>query len=139
MLDPGNPKHAHALERLGRDPIAWLTTVRRNGQPQSSPVWFVWEGSTLLLYSIPTSAKIPNIRTNPRVSLHLSDDGSGGDIVTFEGTAEIVEGAPGPDTVPAYVDKYRGLIEGMGANPEQFGGLYATAIRIRPTRVRVYE
>ncbi len=60
-------------------------------------------------------------------------------IVTFEGTAVSVECAPGPDTVPAYVDKYRGLIEGMGANPEQFGGLYATAIRIRPTRVRVYE
>jgi len=139
MLDPRDPKHAHAHDRLGREPIAWLTTVRASGQPQSSPVWFVWEGSTFLVYSVPTSAKVPNIRANPRVSLHLSDDGTGGDIVTFEGTAEIVEGAPSPDTVPAYLDKYRGMIEEMGANPEQFGGLYATAIRITPTRVRVYE
>ena len=139
MLDPSDPKHAHALDRLGREPIAWLTTVRRSGQPQSSPVWFVWEGSTFLMYSIPTSAKVPNIRANPRVSIHLSDDGTGGDVVTFEGTAEIVEGAPSPDTVPAYLDKYRGMIEEMGANPAQFGALYATAIRITPTRVRVYE
>ena len=139
MLDPNDAKHAHALERLGRDPVAWLTTVRPNGQPQSSPVWFVWEGSTFLMYSIPTSAKVPNIRANPRVSLHLSDDGSGGDVVTFEGTAEIVEGAPAPNQVSDYLEKYRVLIEEMGANPEQFGGLYATAIRITPTRVRVYE
>src|SRR5262245_58689073 len=121
MLDPGDPKHAHALERLGREPIAWLTTVRANGQPQSSPVWFVWEGSTFLLYSIPTSAKVPNIRANPRVSVHLSDDGSGGDVVTFEGTAEIVEDAPRVETVSAYVEKYREMIQAMGTDPEQFG------------------
>ena len=131
--------HAHALERLGREPIAWLTTVRRDGQPQTSPVWFIWEGSTILVYSIPTSAKVPNIRANPRVSIHLSDDGTGADIVTFEGTAEIVEGAPSPDADQAYVDKYREMIEAMGADPAQFGGLYATGIRITPTRVRVYE
>ncbi len=139
MLDPTDPKHAHALERLGREAIAWLTTVRRDGQPQSSPVWFLWEGSAFLLFSIPTSAKVPNIRANPRVSLHLSDDGAGADVVTFEGTAEIVEGMPSPDAVPAYVDKYRGMIEEMGANPTQFGAEYATAIRVTPTRVRVYE
>jgi len=138
MLDPSDPKHARALDRLGREPIVWLTTVRRSGQPQSSPVWFVWEGSTFLLYSIPTSAKVPNIRANPRVSLHLSDDGTGGDVVTFEGTAEIVEGSPSPDR-SAYLDKYRGMIEEMGTNPIQFGALYATAIRVTPTRVRVYE
>ena len=139
MLDPSDPKHAHALDRLAREPIVWLTTVRPSGQPQSSPVWFVWEGSTVLLYSIPTSAKVPNIRENPRVSLHLSDDGIGGDVVTFEGTAEIVEGAPSPETVSAYLEKYRGMIEEMGTNPTEFGALYATAIRITPTRVRVYE
>ena len=39
----------------------------------------------------------------------------------------------------AYLDKYRGVIAEMGANPEQFGGLYSAAIRVTPTRVRVYE
>jgi PPOX class probable F420-dependent enzyme len=139
VLDPDDPKHGHALERLGREPVLWLTTVRGDGQPQSSPVWFVWDGSTFLVYSVPSSPKVPNIRANPQVSMHLADDGAGGDIVTLEGTAQILEDAPRPDRVPAYVEKYRGLIEEMGANPEQFGGMYAAAIRITPTRVRVYE
>ena len=139
MFDLSDPKHAHANERLGRETILWLTTVRPDGQPQSSPVWFIWNGSEFLLYSIPTSPKVPNIRANPRVALHLDDDGAGGDIVTIEGTGRIAEDAPGFHEVDTYMEKYRGLIEEMGANTEQFAGLYATAIRITPTRVRVYE
>jgi len=139
LLDPSDPKQAHALDRLRREPILWLTTVRTDGQPQSSPVWFVWDEQSFLIFSIPTSQKVPNIRANPRVALHLGDDGVGADIVTLEGTAQIVENAPGVDKVPAYVEKYRGLIEDMGASPSQFAGLYSTAIRVTPTRVRVAE
>jgi PPOX class probable F420-dependent enzyme len=139
LLNPLDPKRAHALERLRTERVLWLTTVRPDGQPQSSPVWFVWDESTFLIYSIPSSPKVPNIRSNPKVALHLADDGAGGDIVTFEGKALILDGAPGPDHVRAYLEKYRGMIAEMGANAEQFGGLYSAAIRVTPTRVRVYE
>ena len=139
MFDPSDPKDAHALDRLRREPILWLTTVRMDGQPQSSPVWFVWDERSFLIYSITTSPKVPNIRANPRVALHLGDDGVGADIVTLEGTAQILENAPGVDQVPAYVEKYRGLIEEMGADPSQFASLYSTAIHVTPTRVRVAE
>ena len=139
MLRPEDPKHAHALDRLRTEPVLWLTTVRPGGQPQSSPVWFVWEESTFLIFSIPTSPKVSNIRSNPKVALHLADDGVGGDIATFEGIAEILADAPGPNQVAAYVEKYRTLIERMGTNPEQFGGLYSAAIKVTQTRVRVYE
>ena len=139
MLDARDPKHAHALDRLRREPILWLTTVRSDGQPQSSPVWFVWDEQSFLIFSIPTSQKVPNIRSNPRVALHLGDDGVGADIVTLEGAARIVENTPRVDQLPEYVEKYRGLIEEMGTNPSQFAGLYSTAIRVTPTRVRVAE
>jgi PPOX class probable F420-dependent enzyme len=55
-------------ERLAREVVIWLTTVRSDGQPQTSPVWFVWDGQSFLIYSIPRSQKVPNIRGNPRVS-----------------------------------------------------------------------
>jgi Pyridoxamine 5'-phosphate oxidase len=38
------PEHAAALERLRTDLILWLTTVRPGGQPQSTPVWFHFDG-----------------------------------------------------------------------------------------------
>ena len=37
-------------ERLSADLIVWLTTVDASGQPQSTPVWFWWDGSTFLIY-----------------------------------------------------------------------------------------
>jgi hypothetical protein len=41
--------------------------------------------------------------------------------------------------VEAYADKYRQLITEMGAEPEPFAREYSTAIRITPTRRRVYR
>jgi PPOX class probable F420-dependent enzyme len=129
---------SYVEERLGREPVIWLTTVREDGQPQTSPVWFVWDGESFLIYSMPRSQKVPNIRRNPRVSLNLDGDGTGGGIVSIEGDARIDDGAPPPNDVPPYVGKYEQLIRDMGAEPEPFGREYSTAIRVTPTRRRVY-
>ena len=126
-------------ERLAREVVMWLTTVRSDGQPQTSPVWFVWDGQSFLIYSIPRSQKVPNIRANPKVSLNLDGDGMGGGIVTIEGEARIDDGAPKAHEVETYADKYRQLIKEMGAEPEPFAKEYSTAIRVIPTRRRIYR
>ena len=41
--------------------------------------------------------------------------------------------------VEAYMDKYRQLILGMSSEPEPFARAYSTAIRVRPTRRRVFR
>jgi PPOX class probable F420-dependent enzyme len=126
-------------ERLTREVVIWLTSVRPDGQPQTSPVWFVWDGQSFLIYSIPRSQKVPNIRGNPKVSLNLDGDGTGGGIVTIEGEAHIDEGAPLAHQLQTYADKYRHLIKEMGAEPEPFAKEYSTAIRVTPTRRRIYR
>ena len=35
-----------ADRRLREEEVAWLTTVRSSGQPQSVPIWFLWDGET---------------------------------------------------------------------------------------------
>ena len=65
MLDPSKPAHARAQQRLRSEQIAWLTTVRADGQAQSSPVWFLWDGQTFLLYSQPGAPKVRNLAANP--------------------------------------------------------------------------
>jgi PPOX class probable F420-dependent enzyme len=128
---------AHANRRLGEDLIIWLTTVSPNGQPQTSPVWFWWDGEKVLLFSMPRSPKVGNIRANPRVSLNLDGNGQGGDIVSIEGTAEVFDDEPLTE-FPAYVERYMDKLKAMGYEPEPFAHAYSAGIRVTPNRFRVY-
>ena len=38
-------------ERLETELIGWLTTINPDGQPQSSPIWFLWRDGEVLVYS----------------------------------------------------------------------------------------
>jgi PPOX class probable F420-dependent enzyme len=132
-------EQAYVENRLRDAVVIWLTTVRSDGQPQTSPVWFFWDGERFLIYSRPTSQKVPNVRGNPCVSLNLDGDRDGGEILTIEGSAEIDEQAPLANEVEAYVEKYREHIKRLGTEPEPFARMYSTPIRITPTRRRVYR
>ena len=138
MLDPSSEAHARADRRLRAEPVAWLTTVRADGQPQSTPVWFLWDGETFLVYSQPDAPKVGNVTANPKVSLHLNDDGTGDDVVSFEGAATVEPATPRADRVEGYLAKYRAAIATLGYEPGPFARTYSTAIRVRPTRVRVW-
>ena len=110
-------------------------TVNGRGAPQPSPVWFLWDDGSILLYSQPETAKLRNIEGNPRVALHLNDEGRGDDVVILSGRAAVSDDRPAHD-LPAYVDKYGGLIERNGWTPESFAADYAVPVRIRPTGLR---
>jgi PPOX class probable F420-dependent enzyme len=138
VLDPSKPAHARAERRLRGEQVAWLTTVRADGQAQSTPVWFWWDGDTFLLYSQPDAPKVRNLAANPRVSLHLNDDGTGDDVVTFEGAATVEPDTPRADRVEGYLAKYREAIAALGYEPGPFARTYSTPIRVRPTRVRAW-
>ena len=98
-LNPDNPKHAEALRRLREETIIWLTTVTASGQPQSTPLWFLWDGEEFLIYGSKDGPKTRNIERNPRVSLHLEGNGRGGGNVIFEGTARVDSDGPRADGV----------------------------------------
>jgi PPOX class probable F420-dependent enzyme len=137
MLDKSHPKWRDAEARLNREVIVWLTTVQGHGQPQSSPVWFRWDGEAFMVYSMPRAGKVANIRDHPQVSVHLNDDGTGGDIVTMDATAQITADPVGEHD-SAYVDKYRKRIADLGYDPERFAREYSVALRIVPSRARLW-
>jgi PPOX class probable F420-dependent enzyme len=130
---------ASALDsRLQADTIAWLTTVTADGQPQSSPVWFLWDEGEFLIYAQPRSWKVRNIRSHPQVSLNLNCSDQGGRVVTFEASARIEAGQPPVHEADAYLTKYRAGIASISMTPEQMAADYSVALRLTPTRVRVY-
>lgn len=138
ILNQEKPAHAAAIGRLQAEPIIWLTTVAGSGQPQSTPVWFLWAAGEFLIYGAATGPKISNIESNPHVSLHLEGNGKGGANVIFEGTARVDPEGPRADAVPAYVAKYRGFIDSYGWTPESFANDYPHVIRVIPTRARIW-
>lgn len=130
-------RSAHAEARLRDEKIAWLTTVRRDGQPQSSPVWFLWRDREIVVYSRPTTQKVRNVQANPKVAVHLRDVDEGSDIVSIEGEAAVDERYPQASAIPAYVEKYRPMIADLRMDPASFAKAYSVPIRIRPMRMRV--
>jgi PPOX class probable F420-dependent enzyme len=133
IFDPSTERGAHALERLDTAMAAWLTTVSPEGQPQSMPVWFTWDGSEILVYGDHRARRNRNLEANPKVSFHLPDNGNGQDIVTIEGTVRVDPDFPPPGENKAYMAKYGEWINGMGG-PAQFGQIYSMPLRIAPTR-----
>ena len=118
--------------------MAWLTTVRPDGQPQSVPVWFLWDGEAFLIYSQPDRRKLKNVARNPRVHLNLNSNDRGGDVARAEGTAVVDEGFPLANEVAGYLEKYRTAIARIGYAPEVFARAYSVALRVSPTRWQVW-
>jgi PPOX class probable F420-dependent enzyme len=131
-------QQAGPAQRLAGEGIGWLTTAGANGQPQSSPVWFLWDGTSLWLRSQAQAGKVRNIKANPRVAFHLADDGQGGNILTIEGAASLEAELP-EQLLDAYLAKYGEAIRtGLQTTPEQLAADYPITIRIAPSRTRAW-
>ena len=119
----------HVEARLRSDLIAWLTTVRPSGMPDTVPIWFVWTDGRFVVYSEPGKPKLRNLARQPRVSLALDDTRGGDDVVRFEGTAEVAEDHPAADGVPEYVAKYSERIAELGyGDPASFARMWSPTV-----------
>ena len=135
-IDTSTAFGARVRDRLTSEIVVWLTTVGPDGAPQPVPVWFLWDGNEILIYSQPNRPKLRNIARNPRVALNFDSDGRGGNIVVLTGRARIVEDAPPATAVPAYIAKYRDHIRQLGTTDEGFAREYSVAIRVTPEKLR---
>ena len=116
--------------------IVWLTTVTPTGWPAPKPVWFVWDGTTITVYSQNGGAKLRHIEANDKVSLNFNSGPGGGDIVVISARARLVPGAPPPSQFPGLLDKYLPAMQAMNQTAQWYDDNYGTAIRIVPERAR---
>ena len=136
QIDTSTDFGARVARHLQEDMVVWLATVGADGTPQPSPVWFLWDGETALIYSQPAAPKLRNIEQRPRVSLHFNCSPSGGDVVILTGDASVESGVVPANANSAYVDKYRDGIQGIGMTPDSFAQAFSVPIRVRPTSLR---
>jgi PPOX class probable F420-dependent enzyme len=122
--------------RLRQNLMAWLTTVRPDGQPVSVPVWFLLrEDGTILLYSQPGTQKLRNIAGNPKVSLGLDVTDIGRNVVRMEGTARVAPDEAAANQQTAYLAKYTERIAALFGTPERFAELFSTPVIITPAKL----
>jgi hypothetical protein len=97
-----------------------------DGDPRVIPIGFLWTGSVLEIYTIPTSAKVKALAKNPRVAVTIDTEGFPPHVLLIRGsvTLELVDGVPDgyveasrklvpPDQMPGWEAGVRQLYEQM--------------------------
>jgi PPOX class probable F420-dependent enzyme len=69
---PPRPPETH-LDLLERPIFGHLSTVRPDGSPQSSVMWFEWDGSLIRFTHTRLRQKFRNLAVEPRIALSMHD------------------------------------------------------------------
>ena len=126
----------HINRRLREEQIIWLTTVDSQNTPQPRPVWFHWDGQTVLIFSEREKAKLRHMASNPRVALNFNTDEDGGNVVVLTGEARVLDQEPPPNRVKAYLRKYAKGIESLDMTADQFRNAYSVPVIVTPQSMR---
>lgn len=136
MIDLTSDFGKRASRRLMEEEIIWLTTTDRHGSPQPRPVWFQWDGETILILSQPQAHKVSHIKHHARVALNMDSADFGEDIVVILGDASISTSPVSEEEMTKYLEKYSLGLERINFTTEEFKKDYNLAIRITPTALR---
>jgi len=83
--------HADLLER----PLfAHLATIRPDGSPQSSVMWFAWDGQRARFSHTSTRQKYRNLLADGRVSFHVQDPDNAYRTLEIRGLVESMDSDP---------------------------------------------
>lgn len=87
--------------------VAFVSTIGPRGEPQTTPLWFVWQDGTLRFSLVEGRQKLRNLRRDPRASVVVVDPADPTWYVELRGRVDL---APDPDLAleRAAAVKYRG-------------------------------
>jgi nitroimidazol reductase NimA-like FMN-containing flavoprotein (pyridoxamine 5'-phosphate oxidase superfamily) len=109
--------------RLRDEQNIWFATVRPDGRPHLTPIWFVYVDGRFYVCTSSKAVKARNVRANARASVALE---SGSQPVIVEGDARVLS-RPYPATVAAEFE--RKFDWDLDSEPE-----YDALIEVIPTR-----
>jgi hypothetical protein len=121
---------------------ARLAYIARDGTPRVVPVGFTWNGATLVIGTVPGSAKVAALEANPAVALTIDTSAPvwPPNVLLIRGTAEVslVDGV-----FPEYVAAAR-KVTPAETFPEWEAGVHAlydqmARIDVTPTWVKVHD
>lgn len=134
LLDGNRPDDAHTDARLTAEPVIWLGTTCPDARPHQVPVWFCWHDPEILIFSMPATRKIRNLRHNPQVALALDSAAGGQDIVLTEGRARLGMADGVERIAPLFASKYAAMLGGE-SSLEQWRSAFSTPVLVTVSRI----
>lgn len=89
--------------RLGRESTVWVATVRHNGRPHLTPVWFVWLDEKLYFATGADTQKFANLFHNQKVVISLPNTEN---VLIIEGEAHVSDRATVDIMADYFFNKY---------------------------------
>ncbi len=88
--------------------FAHMATIGPDGAPQTSPVWYDYDGEDLLISHTKERQKFANVMRDPRVAVSILDPDNAYRFVEIRGTVEITDD-PDKTLIHKLAGKYQGL------------------------------
>ncbi|SPF04620.1 pyridoxamine 5'-phosphate oxidase family protein [Streptomyces sp. MA5143a] len=137
MMEPGELD-----EFLGAQRTCRVATVSADGAPHVSPLWFVWDGTSLWLYSITRSKRWSELRRDPRVAVVVDAGEDYGELrgVELSGTVEVVGEVPRTGEPLAELAEVEGLFarKNFGIDDMPHDGRHAW-LRLTPDAITSWD
>jgi PPOX class probable F420-dependent enzyme len=130
------PDFPEAHRDLLSAPVATLSTLGRDGFPQVTATWFVFdpEDGALKLWLSSGRQKTRNLRRDPRCTLLIMDPDSTQRTLEVRAHAEVAD-----DKERAFVEqlvpKYGEFVRNIGDQPPD----YRVLVTLRPTKINVTD
>jgi PPOX class probable F420-dependent enzyme len=123
---------ARAQSFLAGKHFAKLATLMKDGRPQLTPIWYMYEDGKLIVNTSKDRVKYHNIKRDPRISL-LIDDGY--PHISIFGKARIATERDANKDIESLAIRYTGEKEGRRAARERYWKQKRVSIEILPDRV----
>jgi PPOX class probable F420-dependent enzyme len=118
-------QHLPILQAKG---FAHIATIGPHGEPESSPVWYDWDGEHLLISLTKSRQKYRNLARDPRVAASIIDPENPYHYLEIRGTAAIED-----DPEKALIDRLAQKYLGQDRYPWNQPGDERVIVTIHPT------
>lgn len=119
---------------LQTEEVLWLSTFGTDGFPGLVPIWFSWDGASILLASKPHAEKVADMRAQPRVMVALGNAEEDFDVGLIEARAELPDTPVGEFLPESHWAKYAADLASIGLGRDEYLQAYSQAVRLVPVR-----
>ncbi len=120
--------------------VAVLVTLASDGHPVPTPLWYLYRDGSLYFRTAASSAKIANLKRDPRVSVCVQDERAPYKAAIIHGLAEVRDDL---DWLTAAIPRhYLGLVGALGYRASSRGSIERgaeVAIVVRPERIVSFD
>lgn len=112
--------------------FAKIATVKKDGSPHVTPIWYMYEGGKLIVNTTTDRVKFRNIQRDPRVSF-LIDDGY--PYLMVLGNARVATERDANKDIETLAIRYTGVEAGKKSTRERYWKQPRVSLEITPERI----